>query len=94
MNSGDYKVISVLINAFLGPVSLRYYLNYGLQRNSLNESLFLYSLLWWIYYIIYTFPYFFKLYYGEEYGLILESEPDIGTKVIVVVPKTRQAEKK
>ena len=35
-----------------------------------------------------------KLYYGEEYGLILESEPDIGTKVIVVVPKTRQAEKK
>jgi two-component system sensor histidine kinase YesM len=26
--------------------------------------------------------------------LILESEPDIGTKVIVVVPKTRQAEKK
>ena len=27
-----------------------------------------------------------KLYYGEEYGLILESEPDIGTKVIVVVP--------
>lgn len=34
-----------------------------------------------------------KLYYGEEYGLILESEPDIGTKVIVVVPKTRQAEK-
>ena len=36
----------------------------------------------------------FKLYYGEEYGLILESEPDIGTKVIVVVPKTRQAEKK
>ncbi len=35
-----------------------------------------------------------KLYYGEEYGLILESEPDIGTKVIVVVPKNRQAEKK
>ena len=35
-----------------------------------------------------------KLYYGVEYGLILESEPDIGTKVIVVVPKTRQAEKK
>lgn len=35
-----------------------------------------------------------KLYYGEEYGLILESEPDIGTKVIVVVPKTRQVEKK
>ena len=35
-----------------------------------------------------------KLFYGEEYGLILESEPDIGTKVIVVVPKTRQAEKK
>ena len=35
-----------------------------------------------------------KLYYGEEYGLILESEPDIGTKVIVVVPKTRQAEEK
>ena len=67
MNSGDYKVISVLINAFLGPVSLRYYLNYGLQRNSLNESLFLYSLLWWIYYIIYTFPYFFKLYYGEVF---------------------------
>lgn len=32
-----------------------------------------------------------KLYYGEEYGLILESEPEIGTKVIVVVPKTRQA---
>ena len=31
-----------------------------------------------------------KLYYGEEYGLILESEPEIGTKVIVVVPKTRQ----
>lgn len=67
MNSGDYKVISVLINAFLGPVSLRYYLNYGYRETVLNESLFLYSLLWWIYYIIYTFPYFFKLYYGEVF---------------------------
>ena len=31
-----------------------------------------------------------KLYYGEEYGLILESEPDIGTKVIVTNIKKNQ----
>lgn len=66
MNSGDYKVISVLINAFLGPVSLRYYLNYGLQRNSLNESLFLYSLLWWIYYIILYTHFLISLNYIME----------------------------
>ena len=29
-----------------------------------------------------------KLYYGKQYGLIIESEPGVGTKVVVDIPKT------
>ena len=33
-----------------------------------------------------------KLYYGEEFGLIIESEAGVGTKMIVVVPRMEQVE--
>ena len=56
------KVIPVLANAFLGPISLTFYLNYGSSRNSLNESLLLYSLLWWIYFTVCIFIHPFKLH--------------------------------
>lgn len=62
----NYKqALFALLSAVSGPFSLKYYLNYKSSGNSSTEFLLLYSMLWWIYFIIYVFAHEFTLHYIE-----------------------------
>lgn len=59
------KTAFAILSAILGPFSLKYCINCKSSGNSSSEFLLLYSILWWIYFILYVFTHTFTLHYIE-----------------------------